>query len=56
MKKQKAIMIVDASGLNVYLDRGYKVISITPQSVSVSTQFGTDKLYGKFLVIIEKIF
>ena len=56
MKEQMFLMVDDADDVNHYLERGWEVISVTAQHVSVSTAAGgwTENMVGKFAVVIQK--
>jgi hypothetical protein len=51
MKTQKTIITDSATSINILLDQGYSVVSVTAQHVSTG---GTSLLHGSFLVVLEK--
>lgn len=56
MKEQMFLIVDDEIQVNHYLERGWEVISVTAQHVSVSTAAGgrTENMVGKFAVVIQK--
>jgi hypothetical protein len=56
MKKQQKFIITDKeSEINIYLEAGWKIISVTPQHVSISTADNDcHSIRGKFAVVIEE--
>jgi hypothetical protein len=55
MKEQMFIIVDDEGAINLYLEKGWEVISVTAQHVSVSTGINTtEKLRGKFAVVLQK--
>ncbi len=58
MKEQKFLIIESSKEVNDYLEKGWEVVSVTPQSVSVSvtaSSYQYKELRGKFAVVIQKI-
>jgi hypothetical protein len=58
MKKEQKLIITDKErDINIYLEAGWEVISVTPQYVSVSMT-GSSYNYrtetGKFAIVIQK--
>ena len=57
MKEQKVIITDSAYDINEYLNKGWKVVSVTSQHVAcdngASTHIDT-KMYGNFCFVIEK--
>jgi len=51
MKEQKFLIVDSVRDVNDWLDKGWEVISVTAQFVSVGTGY-TEK--GKFAVVIQK--
>jgi hypothetical protein len=55
MKEQKFLIVEAERDVNDWLDRGWEVISVTPQYVSLSgTHSYSEKLKGSFAVVIQK--
>lgn len=47
----------DSQTINKYLDNGWKIVSMSPQSVSVSVtgeSYGSKELKGKLAVLLQK--
>jgi len=58
MKEQKFLITESTKEVNDYLEKGWEVVSVTPQSVSVSVTssgYAHKELIGKFAVVIQKI-
>jgi len=58
MKEQKFLIVESVKEVNDYLEKGWEIVSVTPQNVSVSITGSTwnqKELYGKFAVVIQKI-
>jgi hypothetical protein len=58
MKAQKFLIVEDERSVNEWLEKGWEVVSVTPQHVSVSMT-GSSYNYrtetGKFAVVIQKM-
>ena len=57
MKEQKFLIVESAYDVNDWLDKGWEVISVTPQHVSVSvtgSSYHNKTVIGKFAVVIQK--
>lgn len=56
MKEQMFLMVDNENDVNYYLERGWEVISVTAQHVSVSTatRCVTENMEGRFAVVIQK--
>jgi hypothetical protein len=58
MKKEQKLIITDKEiDINIYLEAGWEVISVTPQYVSVSMTGGSYNYrteIGKFAIVIQK--
>jgi len=58
MKAQKFLIVEDERSVNEWLEKGWEVVSVTPQHVSVSMT-GSSYNYrtetGKFAVVIQKV-
>lgn len=48
--EQKFLIVDSAYDVNQYLDKGWKIVSITAQHVSAGTSYAI----GKFAVVIER--
>ncbi len=58
MKEQKFLIVETVKEVNDYLEKGWEVVSVTPQSVSVSvtsSSYAYKEILGKFAVVIQKI-
>jgi len=58
MKEQKFLIVDTAKEINDYLEKGWEVVSVTPQNVSVSvtgSSYHEKELKGKFAVVIQRI-
>lgn len=51
MKEQKFLIIESPYDVNEWLDKGWEVVSVTPQIVSVGS---STYVRGKFAVVIQK--
>lgn len=57
MKEQKFLIVESAYEVNDFLDKGWEVISVTPQHVAVSltgSSYNYKTVTGKFAVVIQK--
>lgn len=57
MKEQKFLIVESAYDVNDWLDKGWEIVSVTPQHVAVSVTgscFNHRSLTGKFAVVIQK--
>jgi hypothetical protein len=54
MKEQKFIITKDESDIQEWLDRGWEVISVTAQYVSVGGAGNIHAERGKFAVVLQK--
>ncbi len=55
MKEQKFLIVEDERAINDWLDKGWEIISVTPQYVALSGSHSfSEKLKGKFAVVIQK--
>jgi hypothetical protein len=53
---EQRFLIIDNEGeVNDWLKKGWRVISVTPQHVSTGSTYASDKLRGKFAVVIQKV-
>jgi hypothetical protein len=58
MKEQKFLIVESAKEINDYLEKGWEVVSVTPQNVSVSvtgSSYHEKEIIGKFAVVIQRI-
>lgn len=58
MKEQKFLIVESTKEINDYLEKGWEVVSVTPQNVSISvtsSSYAYKELIGKFAVVIQKI-
>lgn len=58
MKEQKFLIVDTTKEVNDYLEKGWEVVSVTPQNVSVSvtgSSYHDREIIGKFAVVIQKI-
>jgi hypothetical protein len=58
MKEQKFLIVDSAKEVNDYLEKGWEVVTVTPQNVSVAitgSSWHEKELKGKFAVVIQKI-
>lgn len=58
MKEQKFLIVDTTKEVNDYLEKGWEVVSVTPQNVSVAitgSSWHEKELKGKFAVVIQKI-
>jgi hypothetical protein len=58
MKSQKFLIIDDVDRVNEWLEKGWEVVSVTPQYVSVSmtgSSYNYKTEVGKFAVVIQKV-
>lgn len=53
MKEQKFLIVDSEIQVNNWLDNGWKIVSVTPQHVSVAGDYSRE-VKGKFAVVIEK--
>ena len=53
MKEQKFLIVNNERPVNEWLDRGWEIISVTPQKVSV-TGDNWNEIKGEFAVVIQK--
>ena len=57
MKEQKFLIVESAYDVNDWLDKGWEVVSVTPQHVAVSltgSSYNYTIVTGKFAVVIQK--
>lgn len=57
MKEQKFLIVESAHDVNDWLDKGWEVVSVTPQHVAVSltgSSYNHATRTGKFAVVIQK--
>ena len=58
MKAQKFLIVEDERSVNEWLEKGWEVVSVTPQHVSVSmtgSSYNYKTVVGKFAVVIQKV-
>jgi hypothetical protein len=58
MKSQKFLIIDNEDQVNEWLEKGWEVVSVTPQHVSVSmtgSSYDHKTVIGKFAVVIQKV-
>lgn len=53
MKEQKILIVDNERSVNEWLEKGWEIISVTPQRVSV-TGDNWHEIRGKFAVVIQK--
>lgn len=58
MKEQKFLIVDSTKEVNDYLEKGWEIVSVTPQNVSVSvtgSSYYEKELKGKFAIVIQRI-
>lgn len=56
MKEQKVIITKSEKDINDWLDRGWRIVSVTAQHVAISSpSYNAKEASGKFCFVIEKI-
>jgi hypothetical protein len=55
MKEQKFLIVNNERSVNEWLDKGWEIVSVTAQYVSVAGAHSwSEKLIGNFAVVIQK--